>query len=363
MDEAGSGGKSTNTQRVVRRAPQAGGVGRRGGLNWPYVLLSLLIGSLLWVGVDLKRMKEVTLEVEVAYESHLPADWKFVTQPQPTVRVLLRGPNQEVSNIRKEEMALEPDYPKAALDGDTYEGGLTLLPAHVRDLPAGVDVLSVTPSIIPVRISRIITRYITVEAGDITGVPQEGYAVGKVHQIDPPAMPISASRDFLSKISSTDVIRTKPFSVDGGKGLVGGMVGLESIEKDGEVVDVPGAVYMTVELNEIPAEREFEQMFEVRALLDSPFDRYGRLSLHPPSVKVTASGPKAVMDKLSPGEIVIYADMRDRIPAATGEFNIKCKAITPSRVRVTRVEPDTVKWISRDAPPETGVLIRPGAAQ
>lgn len=357
MDDVSNAGNTT--QRVVRRAQPKGGSGKK-RLNWPYLVLSLLIGGLLWIGVDIKRMKEVTLDVEVAYDSHLPADWKFVTAPQPTVKVTLRGPNQEVSNIRKEEIALEPDYPKAALDGDTYDGGLTLLPAHVRDLPSGVDVLSVTPSIIPIRISKVITRYITVEAGDITGTPQDGYAVGKVHQIDPPAMPISASRDFLSKISSTDVIHTKPFSVDGGKGLVGGMVGLQPIEKDGEVIEVPGVVYMTVELNEIPAEREFEQLFEVRALLDSPFDRYGKLTLQPPSVKVTATGPKAVIDKLSPGEIVIYADMRDRIPAAAGEFNIKCKAITPSRVRVTRIEPDTVKWLSREpAPPETGTPAHP----
>lgn len=340
--------KSTTTERIVRRAPKTGGGGR--GLNWPYLLLSLLIGALLWAGVDIKRMKESTFDVEVAYDSHLPADWKFVTQPPQTVRVTLRGPNQEVSNIRKEELALEPDYPKAALEGDTYEGGLTLLPAHVRDLPPGVDVLAVTPSIVPIRISKIITRYITVEAGDIIGTPQEGYTIGKTHQIDPPAMPISASRDFLSKLSSTDVIRTKPFSVEGGRGLVGSMVGLEPLEKDGETVDVPGVVYMTVEMEEIPAEKEWDQPFEVRALLDSPFDRYAALDLTPPSVRVTCAGPKASIDKLNPSEIIIYADMRDRIPAAAGEFNIKCKAITPSRIRVIRIEPDTVKWIARNPP-------------
>lgn len=342
MDEARK--TSTSTKRVVKRTPPQPS-SKKKGLNWPYLFLSILIGGLLWIGVDVKRMKEITLDVEVAYQSQLPADWKLVVQPQPTVRVVLRGPNQEISSIRKEEVILEPDYPKAALDGDTYDGGLTLLPAHVRNLPPGVDALSVTPPIIPIRISKIITRYITVEAGEIIGSPQDGYVVGKIHQIDPPAMPISASRDFLSKISSSDVIHTKPFSIDGGRGLVGGMIGLEPIEKDGEIIEVPGAVYMTVELDEIPDERQFDQPFEVRALLDSPFDRYGTLTLHPPSVMVTTAGPKAVIDKLNPSEIVIYADLRDRIPAATGEYNIRLKAITPSRVRVARIEPDTVKWV------------------
>ena len=337
--------KNTSATRVMRRSPPQSGTGKKHFLHWPYLVLSLLIGTLLWFGVDLKRMKDVTFDVEVAYESHLPADWKFIVPPPRTVKVTLRGPNQEISNLRREEIALEPDYPKAALEGDSYDGGLTLQPAHIRDLPNGMDVLSITPAIVPVRLSKIITRYLTVEAGDIVGTPQDGYAIGRVHQIDPPAMPISASREFLSKLTSTDAIRTEPLNVDGGRGLVGGMVGLQPFEKDGEVVEIPGQVYMTVELDEIPAEREFEQPFEVRALVDSPFDRYGRLNLSPPSVMVTAAGPKTVIDKLSPSEIIIYADMRDRIPAAAGEFNIKCKAVTPSRVRVVRIEPDTVKWI------------------
>ena len=342
-----------NTSRIVRRpAPQPTAKKR---LNWPIAVLSLIIGALLWFGVDLKRMKDVQIDLEVEYQSQLPADWKFMTPPQRTVKVSLRGPNQEITSLRKEEITLQPDYPRAALEGDVYDGGITLMPQNVKDLPPGIEVLSFEPQIINVRLAKIITRYLTVEAGEITGTPQEGYAVSKVHQIDPVAMPISASREFLSKITATDVIRTKPFSIEGGKGLVGGMVGLEPFEKDGEKVEVPGFVYMSVELEEVPAERVFEQMFEVRALVDSPFDRYGRLTLTPPSVKVTASGPKSVIDKLAENEIVIYADMRDRIPAAAGEFNLKCKAIAPSRVRVTRIEPDTVKWIIR----ENGVSASP----
>lgn len=337
---AGAGGT-----RVVKRPPLPASGGKR-SRNWAYIILSLLIGTLLWFGVDVKRMKVVTLDIEVAYMSHLPADWKFVTPVLRTVQVELRGPNQEVSNLRREEIILEPEYPRAALEGDSYDGGLTLLPAFVRDLPTGVDVVSVTPPIIPIRLSKVITRYLTVEAGEIQGAPGEGYTVGAVHSIDPPAMAISASREFLSKLTAADVIRTMPFSVEGGSGLVGGMIGLAPLEKDGETVEVPGTVYMTVQLDEMPAERTFDQPFEVRALVDSPFDRYGKLSLTPPSVAVTVSGPKMVVDNLNPAEIVIYADMRDRIPAAAGEFNIKCKAVAPARVRVSRIEPDTVKWIT-----------------
>ena len=336
------------TSRIIRRSPPSQEP-RKKRLNWPYVMLSLLIGTLLWFGVDLKRMEDMSMEVEIEYQRQLPADWQFASPPLRTARITVRGTRQEISGIRKEELMLEPEFPPGALDGDVYDGMLTLLPAQVRGLPPGIEVQSVSPPTTPIHLSKTITRYLTVEAGEITGAPQEGYAFNKVHQIDPPAMPVTASREFLAKIGPGDVIRTREFSVEDGKGLVGGMVALQPLEKDGEIVDVPGFVYMTVELDEIPVEREFEERFEVRALIDSPFDRYANLNISPPSVKVAVAGPKSVIDKLGAGEIVIYADIRDRVPAAPGEFNLKCKAITPSRVRVIRIEPDTVKWITRES--------------
>ncbi len=325
-------------------------------VNWPYAVLSLLVGTLLWFGVDLKRMEDLTLDVEVEFQRQLPADWKFTTPPIRTARVTIRGTRQEISAIRKEELMVEPEFPPGALDGDVYDGMLTIQNSQVRGLPAGIEVQAINPQVTPIRLSKIVTRYMTVMAGSITGVPQEGYTVGKVQQIDPPAMPISASKEFLSKIGTNDAIRTKEFSVEGGRGLVGGMVGLEPFEKDGQRIEVPGMVYMAVELDEVPAEREFAEPFEVRALIDSPFDRYANLNISPPSVKVTVAGPKSIVDKLGAGEITIYADIRDRVPAAPGEYNLKCRAITPARVRVTRIEPDTVKWLTREngasAPPE-----------
>lgn len=351
-----------NTQVIMRNAQNAPvrNVKRTGQskisspkLKWAYAGVSVLIATMLWFGIDMKRMEDMSFDVEIEFQRQLPADWKFVVPPQQSARVVIRGTRQEISSIRKEELMIEPEFPTAALDGDVYDGVVNLLPTQVRGLPAGIEVQSVTPQVISVRLAKTMTKWLTVEAGDIVGTPMDGYAVGRVHTIDPPAMPISGSREFLAKIGSSDVIRTREFSVEGARGMVGGMVGLMPFGKDGETVEVPGMVYMTVELDEIPVSRQFETPFEVRALIDSPFDRYANLNISPPTVSVTVTGPKSVVDKMGPGEIVIYADIRDRLPAAPGEFNLKCKAITPSRVRVTKIEPDTVKWIARDgtAPP------------
>jgi Uncharacterized protein conserved in bacteria len=341
--------RTTSTSRVTKRrvaAPSPADGKKR--VNRSYALISLLIGALLWFGVDMKRKVDQILDVEVEFTRMLPADWKIISRNNNLVKVTVRGTQQEVDGISKDELMIEPEFPPGSLDGDTFDGTLNLLPAQVRGLPAGVEVLSISPSVTTVRLSKTITQYVPVKPGVITGTPQEGYIVGRIRPVDPPAMPITASKELLSKVTAADAIVTKDFSVDGARGLVGGLVGLEPFEIDGERVPVPGTVYMTVELDEKAVERTFEQPFEVRALIESPFDRYGQLNITPPSARVTVSGPQSIIDKLSANEIIIYADLRDRVPAAPGEFNIKCKAITPSRVRIVRIEPDTVKWIMRD---------------
>lgn len=338
----------SSTSRVVRRPPPPSSQSGKRRYTTSLVLLSLLIGTLLWFGVDLKRMEDMSIDVEVDFQRQLPADWKFVEPPIRLARITVRGTRQEIAGIRKEDLMVEPTFPPGAFESDVYDGMLTLDAKQVRGLPAGTEVQSITPQVTPIRLSKIVTRYLSVDAGNIVGTPAEGYVFGRVQRIDPPAMPIAASREFLSKIGSSDVIRTREFNIDGAKGLVGGIVALEPFKKDGETIEVPGHVYITVELDEIPAERRFDQPFEVRALIDSPFDRYANLNISPPSVQVTVAGPKSIVDRLNAGDILIYADIRDRIPAAPGEYNLKCKAITPSRVRVTRIEPDTVKWITRE---------------
>lgn len=344
MDDISNTRILTSSSRTIRRVQPQSRTPKKKGLNHSYVLLSILIGTLLWFGVDIKRKVDLTLDVRLQIAGKLPAEWKVLSQSDALVRVTLRGAQQDLDAMRKDEVAIVPEFPAGALDGDTFDGFLNL---SAVGIPPGIEVLSMSPGMISVRLSKTVTKYVTVEAGKIAGAPQEGYVVGNVQRIDPPAVPITASKEFISKIGPADVIRTREFSVEGERGMVGRSVGLEPFEKDGETVQVPGTVYMTVELSEMPVQREFEEPFEVRALIESPFDKYADLNISPPTAKVTVGGPKTVIDKLGAGEITIYADLRDRVPAAPGEFNIRIKAITPSRVRVVRIEPDTVKWITR----------------
>ena len=126
-------------------------------------------------------------------------------------------------------------------------------------------------------------------------------------------------------------------------------------------IEVNGIVSLTVELTEAPMEKTLELPLDVKALIDAPFNRYDNLAFSPPSVSVTVSGPKSAVDNLNPGEIVIFADIRERLPAAPGEYNMKCRYLAPPRVQIVKIEPDTVKWTTHENAPAVAEAAPDGA--
>ncbi|MDR0362629.1 MAG: hypothetical protein LBJ46_08125 [Planctomycetota bacterium] len=346
MDDNNASYRNASHTQVIRKfrrttVPRA----RR----WTYLGIALLSGILLWIGIDLRRMEDSTIEVDIEFQSRIPADWAFVTQPPRTASLLIRGSRQEINALRKENLMLLPELSAGALSGDHYTGMIALLPSQVVGQPPGIEVRAVTPDAVEINLARFGAGYVTVEPGEIIGDPAPGYVVGHVRRPEPRTTSVYGPKSILDKITSADVVRTKPFSVQDGAGVVGGMVGLEPFVKDGQAMRTPGQVYLSVELVEIPAIREFDQLFDVKALIDAPFDRYAGLTLSPPSVRVTISGPQSLVDKVSPGELTIYVDIRDRVPAAPGEYNMKCRSKAPDHIQVTKIEPDTVKWITHEA--------------
>lgn len=343
--------------RVIIKNPPPNSVSRKGSggsllnrLDVLTMLVALVLGTMVWFVVDMKRMEEVTIPVDLELERNLPADWKLMNKLASSVQVVMRGSRQALNELNKDNLRIDLNLPEGALVGDVYDGTLTLLPEQVRGKPASVEIKAINPTVIPVSLAKLMTKYVTVEPGEITGTPAQGYTVGQVHQPDPPAMPVVAPKSFLDRIGPGDTIRTKPISIEGGQGMQGAVVELLPFEKDDITVPVPGRVYVAVELPEIPAKRELEEALEVRALVSAPFDMFTDLRLTPQSVKVTVSGPQAVVDKLTANDVTVYVDLRDRVSAAAGEFNVKCKALAPPRVHVTRIEPDTVKWIVKETP-------------
>lgn len=332
---------------MVRRQAR-GGPGKRSSRGF-YIILSLFLGAVLWAGIDMKRMKDAEFEVDLGLEQIIPADWKSTVLSDKKILVSVRGAKQTIASISQDSLLVEPKIPDTAFEGDMFEGRLGISPDQVRGLPPGVQAFAVTPNVITIRLDKVVTRYLTVEPGEILGTPAEGFVLGKVAKPEPPDLPVTGPKALLDNLSPDDVIRTSSLNVAGKRGTVKEWVKPLPFVKNGQVIDIDGTVGLTVDLVEAPVTKILEQPVDVKALIDSPFERYSDLTLSPPSVTVTVSGAKSVVDTLNPGEILVYADIRERLPAAPGEYNMKCRFIAPPRIQVVKIEPDTVKWVTRDA--------------
>lgn len=348
MDEAASNLPKRTSQTIVRRVPGRAGSGKKAS-RLPYILLSLLLGAILWAGIDMKRMQDTDFVVDLALQQIMPADWKCTILSDDKIVVSARGAKQATVTIREDSLMVEPRFPVGAFDGDVFEGKLGIAPNQVRGLPPGVQAYAVRPDVISVRFDKVVTRYIAVETGDVTGTPADGFTVSRVARTEPSDLKVTAPKTLLDNLTPEDVIHTEPISIQGKKGVVKEWVKALPLVKNGQSIEVEGTVGVTIELTEEPMVKTLEQPIDVKALIDSPFERYGDLNLSPPVVSVTVSGSKQAVENLTPGEIVVYADIRERLPAAPGEYNMKCRFIAPARIQVVKIEPDTVKWITREA--------------
>ncbi len=336
---------NTKVRRQIR--PLSG----KKSARWPTIVISLVLGTVLWFAIDTKRMQEAQLEVDLAVEQVIPAGWSITTLSANKINVQIRGARQANAAIVQDAIMVQPTIPREAFDGDVFEGTLGLTPSQVRGLPPGIQVLDVNPSTITVRFDKVVTRYLPVEPGEIVGQPAAGFIVGKIGKPEPQDMPITGPKTLLDNISHGDVIKTTGINVEGQKGTLTDWVKPLPFEKNGVTIPVDGTISVTVDLVEAPVVKTLDQPIDVKALIDSPFDRYNNLTLSPPSVKVTISGSQNIVDNLNPGEIVVYADIRDRLPAAPGEYTMRCRTLAPDKIKIVKVEPDSVKWVLREHVP------------
>lgn len=349
MDESSPTKVLNRSNTIVRR--QLRPLSGKKAARWPSIIISLILGTILWFGIDTKRMQEASLEVDLAVEQVIPAGWRITTLSANKINVTIRGARQANAAILQDAIMVQPTIPREAFDGDVFEGTLGLTPSQVRGLPPGIQVLDVNPSTITVRFDKVVTRYLPVEPGEITGQPAAGFVVGRVGKPEPQDMPITGPKTLLDNISHGDVIKTTNINVEGLKGPVTDWVKPLPFEKNGVTIPLDGTISVTVDLVEAPVVKTLEQPIDVKALIDSPFDRYNNITLSPPVVKVTVSGSQNTVDNLNPGEIVVYADIRDRLPAAPGEYTMRCRTLAPDKIKIVKVEPDSVKWVLHDNAP------------
>lgn len=180
--------------RVLPRHPGALGV-------------AFLLACLLWYVQALERRERVSerqIDAPVTFVN-VPQDMAITSEVPRTLTVRVKGPLSRLQNLDVAQTGVVLDL------GDAREAEQEIV-VQGRDvsLPAGVEVLAVSPPGVPVRLERIVRRRVEVRAR-VTGEPAKGLVVGQA-LTEPASALVSGPRLMLEKLSW---LATEPVVVDG----------------------------------------------------------------------------------------------------------------------------------------------------
>ncbi len=289
--------------------------------NWGLKLVSLGFAVLLWMFVVGEKRSEISLTVPLELTG-VPADRVIVSPVPEAIRIRVNGPRTLLA-------AIDPDKLRVTLNLDGIQPGISafeILPSRLN-LPRGVDVTYISPSVVTLEADRRVEKVLRVKPR-IRGAPAEGFEVASV-EVEPAEVRVQGAERALRDRKE---IPTEPVDITGATGGVVQPVGLALPDPTVRPVDV-STVRVSVSVREVVAEREF---------LGVPVEvGPGGGRVVPPEVRVKVRGPLRIVSKLTPADLRVSPE-----PGGPGVVRLLVKA--PPTVEVVEVVPQTVERL----PPE-----------
>jgi YbbR domain-containing protein len=161
----------------------------------------------LWLGVTglrapiSRRFTNIPLNLRVSNE------FEVTNSPVKEVEITVSGDKSKIDQIADRDLL-------ASLDLSEIQSGervVPITPENVSvELPAGVKLEGIAPSIIPIKLEKIIERDVPVKA-ETEGVVAEGYEVYEPVGVVPPTVRVSGPESFVRPLDS---ISTEKVSVE-----------------------------------------------------------------------------------------------------------------------------------------------------
>jgi YbbR domain-containing protein len=174
------------------------------------MLLAVTLACLVWYTQALERRERISekqLDTTVTFVN-VPPEMIITSDAPRTLLLRVRGP---LSKLRQ----LEPSQTGVVIDLRGAGEGQRDYTVESRNVivPSGVEVIAVSPSLVPVRLERLIRRRLAVKPR-ITGQPAHGYVVGAV-TVEPATVRVAGPR---LQLESLQALMTEPVSIDGAEG-------------------------------------------------------------------------------------------------------------------------------------------------
>jgi YbbR domain-containing protein len=174
--------------------------------NWILKLVSMVFALVLWFFVMGERRVEVGYTVPLELKN-VPSDMMIANEVPSLVDVRLSGPRTMLMNLSPSDISISVDL------SDLKPGLTSFKRLEERlNIPSGLKVTRLSPSFVDVRLDRVKTKSVPVEAV-FAGVPAEGYSLGEV-KIKPPRVEVEGAESELKDVSE---VMTEAVDIEGVK--------------------------------------------------------------------------------------------------------------------------------------------------
>ena len=171
--------------------------------NFWLKLFSLIFAVIIWGYVVGGTKQDIVCTAGLTIE-HLPDGFAVSNNLPKKIRLKLRGSRIALTKLNKKPIFKINGYSLLA------KKNTIILSGSYLNLPDGVKIISIRPDIIPVIISRVITRYIKV-LPVTTGNLQKGYYL-KAVSVFPQYVSVKGPKDIVGNLS---VITTMDINLNG----------------------------------------------------------------------------------------------------------------------------------------------------
>ncbi|MBC7326785.1 hypothetical protein H5T87_01550 [bacterium] len=162
--------------------------------NWGYKLFSFFIAAILWLYVRTQQNPIVTQELKKEIEVRGLAPGLIITQPLPTVTLLIKAPKKKLEQINLNSLKVE-----ISLEGKGV--GTYKVPLKIST-PKGIIVYCKVHRI-KVNLDRVVAEQLPVQAV-ISSSPPEGFALRGIY-INPPNVTVYLPSSQRNELSSAQI--------------------------------------------------------------------------------------------------------------------------------------------------------------
>lgn len=173
--------------------------------TWGLRLLALAAALFVWFSVSFEKRERISEKVIDAAVTYNPPRGIIILDPIQTVKVRLRGPDRQIR-------ALAPHVVDVVVELTSNEAGTIEFQITSDKVlrPEGIDIVSIQPNTIPLRLDRETRRVLRVTPR-LVGEPAGGSV-----PLEPTARPDSVLvTGPESLISGLTAVTTSPISLDG----------------------------------------------------------------------------------------------------------------------------------------------------